>query len=991
MIDSRVIVSCAGSGKTQKLIDRLISLLTSGARPGEILIITFTNKAAAEIRARLLAALAQSSNTALADCRRRILLATEPADVLTVHTFHSWFLTLSQNRPWRKRGETLPQLRADTAVIFADSWRQFVMRAEQNPSSALATVLSELSPVAVRQMCAEFKNNRNAFAIHPPSSPPMADVVVLQTALQTAAANFAQHAAGDGAIFTKAQAAAQRLSEAATTAAEEKIYFFTATDEVRKNLQQNAVKNGYLPFLQALTEALQNILTAEEERRAEEFNHAALTVCADFDTEWRAVLAVRNEMTFDDLELDAHYMLRKKNMRGELARRLCVRYRHILIDEFQDTSPMQWQIVRGWLLDSHGTDEQPSVFIVGDAKQAIYGFRHGDWRLLGEAEDFLQTYYGAQKRPPEDTCYRCAENILAMVNATFNEHRLSGFRPHKIGDNKIGGRVEWHAWCAADKSVPSAHIRNPLITRAVGGDDVQTSRAAAVAAKVDDILRTWQIKDKNGETRACRPEDILILMPRLTHVAAQTDALAAKNIDCAVGGGALDSFECADVLDLIAVLLSPTRDYSLARVLKSPIFALSDETLMEIAAIDGESWWEKLQRHSAHSSRRARVLLKLWRRRAATTLLPAHDFLSRLFVQGAIVERYRAAVSPPLRRRVRDNLSRLLDLSLQMEGGARPLLSQFLYEIRRREFVAPPPSAVGVRLMTIHAAKGLQAPVTVLADADFSQSGGRGNSADILVHWSPDEAVPARFVVSLRRYRRAYGALKAEAQAREDRERANLLYVAMTRAEQGLVIFSPAEPKGVAAWLLAAMRQLSSPSDRATELTFGENMQIAAPSSPPSLSPVVGGAQVSVGYRQSHTAAAVYGEIRHQIMALLLSGAPQSAVRQLVAAEPAQWQEALHLADSPALKQLLKSSRAVLIERDFAVDGKIIRPDLVVVRDDAVWIVDYKTGAVAPASHRRQLENYRHAVVAEYPGRQIRLAVLDKHGNLHDLDKTVAE
>ncbi len=520
-------------------------------------------------------------------------------------------------------------------------------------------------------------------------------------------------------------------------------------------------------------------------------------------------------------------------------------------------------------------------------------------------------------------------------------------------------------------------------------DEKPARRARTVAAKTAEILREWRLPQKNGETQRCRPGDILILMPQLTHAAALTDALAAENISCAAAGGGdsfLDSFECADILDLIAVLLSPEREYSLARVLKSPLFSLSDDSLAEIAAAEGGSLWEKLRRHPAEHSRRARVLLEFWRRRAETSLLPAHDFLSRLFARGDVFARYRAASPPPMRSRVCENLSRLLDLSLQIAGGARPLLSQFLDEVRRvdretaRTETGVSPSAV--RLMSVHAAKGLESPVVILADADFVKAGGRGDPADIFADWPPSAAAPENFVVSLRRCRRAYSELKQKAKEAEERERANLLYVAMTRAERALIIFSSDEPADVAAPAYRAMQQLSSADG---EMVFGDSFRAAAaPDANPQ--PPAAAQTKRIGERETKTAAAVRGEIRHRVAALLISGIPPEIARKLVAAEDAQWREAETIASSPPLQKLLQNAAEVLVERDFCIGGEVLRPDLIVVRDDAVWIVDYKTGDANPARHRPQLENYRRAVAARYSALPIRLAILDIHGRMHCLD-----
>ena len=992
MSDSAVVVSCAGSGKTRKIINRLLELLGGGARPGEILIITFTNKAAAEIRLRLLRALARRAcdNPVLAACRRSILLAAEPADTLTVHTFHSWFLTLLQNRPWADIGG-VGDICADEEMLFDEAWRRWQRRAEQAPSAELQAVLSELSPPSLRQLCEDFKDKRNTWKLcetSPVGSQNDDAIAAAEKYLRATAAEFYQTARGSGALFAKAQGAAERLAVAGE-AADEQAAFMTKDGALLKNLHKNAGKHGYESSLQAVTAALGQKLTADEERQAEKFNAAALSVCADFDREWEAVKAARNEITFNDMELSVCDMLQEGAIHSILSHRLHVRYRHVLIDEFQDTSPLQWRIVRRWLHDAHGSDAQPSVFIVGDAKQAIYGFRHGDARLLGEAENFLRDYYAVKPRPPENTCHRCAPNILAVVNAVFDGDRMADFVSHQTGPGNAAlcGRVEWYSYSAASRRRGVARLRNPLTRPRPAADKVQESRAAAVADKVCDILRNWHVQDSSGRRR-CRPEDVLILMPNLTHAALQVEALAKIGVGCVATGrkiSFLDSFECADILDLIAVLLAPGRDYSLARVLKSPLFSMSDDTLAEIASGRTSSLWDGLQRYSGSAARRPRTLLKFWQRRAMTTLLPAHDFLSRLFAQGDIINRYRAAVAPSLRRRSGENLSRLLDLSLLVEGGARPLLSQFLADARQRrgELSKSPPVAHGVRLMSIHAAKGLQSPVVVLADADFLRDGGRGNSADILSEWHPAQAAPERFRVALRRHRRAGAELRERVKIRQEREQANKLYVAMTRAEQALVIFSPAEPKGVSEWLHRAMRALA-PESKAG-LIFGDTFLaggVHVPTAPLSSHPI----HEVIGERKVRTAAMVRGEISHKIIALLLSGVSLSQARRLVAAEPKLWDEAAAMVAAPPLQKLLRGSREVLIERDFAMDGDIIRPDLVIARNEAVWVVDYKTGNVAPARHQRQLAAYSRAVAVHYPGQPIRLAVLDIRGRLHCLD-----
>ncbi|MGI9297140.1 MAG: UvrD-helicase domain-containing protein, partial [Gammaproteobacteria bacterium] len=315
-IDNCVVVSCAGGGKTTKLIDRLMSLLRRGAAPGEILIITFTNKAAAEIRARLLAELEKAArdDSQMAALRRRILLSAAPADALSVHTFHGWFLTLLRHKPGGFF--TPPNVCDSVAAVFEESWRRWQRKAEIAPSAALKTVLRELTPAALRKMCEQFREHRAVYEICTPSpsvfSDPESDSSQDEERmreLRFAAGAFAKCFAGGGKTAADVRAAASRLASGETGPAEEKTYFLTAEDSVRSVLAKHAEKIGCVLQLQNIADALIDFFVREEQRRAKEFNSAALEVCEDFSREWDAVLRARNETTFDDLELRVRKML----------------------------------------------------------------------------------------------------------------------------------------------------------------------------------------------------------------------------------------------------------------------------------------------------------------------------------------------------------------------------------------------------------------------------------------------------------------------------------------------------------------------------------------------------------------------------------------------------------------------------------------------------------------------------------------------------------
>jgi len=174
-------------------------------------------------------------------------------------------------------------------------------------------------------------------------------------------------------------------------------------------------------------------------------------------------------------------------------------------------------------------------------------------------------------------------------------------------------------------------------------------------------------------------------------------------------------------------------------------------------------------------------------------------------------------------------------------------------------------------------------------------------------------------------------------------------------------------------------------------LTYGEefNKPVPGDSVPPPPTPKT--LTAPIGERHGDSAAAVRGENRHNIMALFLSGIPLEKAQRLIAAEPEQWKEAQTMFDSPRLQELLSLANSdekgeVLVEREFALNAEVIRPDLVLVSETEVWIIDYKTGRVIPERHLPQLQRYAQAVSPHYPGRECHLAILDVRGKFHPLE-----
>ena len=989
---SVVVVACAGSGKTHLLVGRIVRLLKAGAKPGEILAVTFTRKAAAEIHGRVL----ESLRAERPDIRRRILLAESPEDSLAVGTFHGWFLSLTAMRPWSENRRDPPRVGGDNNTpLLNEAWQNWLDA--ESDSNAARELARFITPDAIQKLLLQFAKNASPWRLRLRLCPGDSnsqneerDEKIARDKLRESAEKFARLAEGKGKIFESAQLAAQKFASGGCDGEALRAALLNAKNERRAKL--TATDDS---LTDDLVSALLEWMEREQTARAAVFSRAAMAAGAAFMRELDSVKARRHITGFDDLEFSAWEALARPGA-GEaeaLRYRLDCKYRHILIDEFQDTSPAQWQVVRAWLADAHGSDESPSVFIVGDPRQAIYYWRGGDPRLLDSAAEFLRKYYSAVP-VRQNTCRRCAPQILDAVNAAFDG--ADNFIPHESPADgwKIRGRVEWKVFEKESARADLPPMRDPLARSPGEAQDPMRARwAEHIAETTADVLKNWRI-----EGEPVREEDILILLRQFTHAGILLEKMAARGIRCAAGGAFLGAFECEDVLALASFLASPSRDIKLARALKSPIFSLTDDALRDIAlhaeAGRGKlSLWEKLRARADASPESARAVewLTKWRALAEKEHLPAHDLLSRIYREGEVVSRYLASVPEALRGRVSANLRALLDLALMMDGGRRPLLAQFLSGCERGEAEDEAQGVGGgVSILTAHKAKGLEASVVIVGDANFSEieSGGRGDSADILIDWPPESPAPDSFVVRPRSLPLAWRGLAkqdADAKLREDD---NILYVAMTRAKRALFLFAPGEKeRGPAARfnLFEKLAALPGAEGDASGGRVGDSYAAKTGEKDATMDAeeeIVSAESIPSGRELVRTKEQMDGEILHHLIALGLSGFSQDEMRRLLPAGTANPEELMEKAkrvlSSSDLRELLDGAE-IEVEANYADSRGIFRPDLVVRKNGETWVVDYKSGTSPLEDHKRQLRRYARALEAR------RAAILTAEGELREL------
>ncbi|MCK5772377.1 MAG: UvrD-helicase domain-containing protein [Thermoplasmata archaeon] len=467
-----------------------------------------------------------------------------------------------------------------------------------------------------------------------------------------------------------------------------------------------------------------------------------------------------NGLDLDDLITTALQLL--KDDRDGLVARLRTRYRYLLIDEFQDTDPRQWRMIEIlW-----GDGKECNLFIVGDPKQSIYGFRSADVRLFNRAKGLLEGMDDGDV-VSLDMNFRSRSEIMELVNLLFPEIFQEGsggwnvefhpLDPHRAG----GGKISFIG--VVDK--PSPELREGI----------------AVARTIKRAVREgWPVGE---EDRPLEVGDVAILIPARTGLRFYEEALRRENVPYQVykGKGFFERQEIFDVFQMVRFLAHPHDDVALASVLKGPIFRLSDDDLMRVSLSDGPTFREKLSKTAEFEN----VSGELERYINYGRSLPPHSSLYRILVESGMY----AAVGGS---RGGNNIDKLVELvSSEMDGvdmeEVAANLGRLLDEAPTEGEADPGAGNDKVTIMTVHASKGLEWPMVCVMGmhhemALFGRSG-------VALH--PERGV------SMKAYDPSDGSLvdppswiltRDEVREMEHQERKRLFYVACTRGRDHLVM-----------------------------------------------------------------------------------------------------------------------------------------------------------------------------------------------------------
>ncbi|NIP73928.1 MAG: UvrD-helicase domain-containing protein, partial [Gammaproteobacteria bacterium] len=793
------VMAAAGTGKTWLLVTRVVRLLLAGARPEGILAVTFTRKAAAEMLERLherLLAYAGADDDELNEALG--LIGLEPDEGLRARarrmyeellasprpprmtTFHSFCQEILQRFPLEADVPPGFELVDTAGPLEQQALDALYQEATTGPDGALGRALEELFDGCAgldntQKALTDFLHHRSDWwAFTDGANDPVArGVRSLLTALQVdperdyAAELFDERTRAGlnafGALLARHgtktnRGHAERLGEALGEARDElparerlkqiQTVFFTAKGERRRRgpgkTQQRSLGADGEARLLALHESLCERLEAVRDQiaRTDTFalTRAWYRAGQRLIEHFQRIKRERRWLDFIDLEWTTCCLVSDAESAHWIQYKLDRRIDHILVDEFQDTNPTQWRLLLPLLeeLAAGAGERARSVFLVGDDKQSIYGFRRADPRLLHSAGGWLRRRLGALTCPL-DHSRRSSPAIIECVNAVFARaplaERIGAFQAHDTHRGELWGRVELLPLVRAApqeerEASGDGGLRDPLLSPRVAVEDRRHyEEGRAIAERIGRLVaeRTPVVDDRI--VRPLRYGDVLILLRKRAPATALEQALRDAGIPyLGTGRGTLlESLEVSDMEALLSTLINPYDNLALAQVLRSPVFAADDADLVRLACAGDGTWRERLAEMAPglpddHPLHRAHRLLGSWETLAGR--VPVHDLLDRIYSEADLPSCYEAAFPRPLRPRVHANLARFIELALEVDSGRYPTLPGFLERLRqlkRHPLEAPdePPSLGGedrVRIMTVHGAKGLEAPVVWLAD-----------------------------------------------------------------------------------------------------------------------------------------------------------------------------------------------------------------------------------------------------------------------------------
>jgi len=1064
----------AGAGKTYTLANRVARLLLADSPPQKILCLTFTKAAAAEMQERLfrqlgewamlpdddlrdrIIAIGGEAHTDLAKARRLFAGALETPGGLKVLTLHAFCQILLSRFPLEaKIPPAFDVLDDQTAQEMIAQSRQRVLERAGSGDAALGAAVTRLVTetseatlnglleaavggdrrkldryfarvqdfaAAVRDQH-DLEENEDEDGIATSFCSELAREI---EQLRAAQAWLASGGKTDGEIAGHLAATLADLGNGFVAVGRALL---TGAGEPRKRLATKPLAEARPDLLNYLITLQERYCAAAERRkaaRAAALTQAALTVIDEMRDDYYLAKRLRGVLDYDDLIVETRNLLTRRGAAQWVLYKLDGGIDHVLIDEAQDTSPEQWEIVKKLTEEffaglGRERGHLRTIFAVGDEKQSIFSFQGADPTQFDiNRRHFAEVLAGAEQyfqEVPLVTSRRSAPEILSFVDTVFESEQAragltvsGGAIGHRAHREKARGGIEF--WPAL---VPE---EDEEVDYYAPVDTVQKeSPVARLAMQVADKIAGWLNSGARlpDHKRAIQPRDIMILLPRRQPFGGEVIRQLKLRYIPVAGADRVRLTEQIAAMDLMALgrfVLQREDDLNLAALLRSPLCGLGEEELFSLAHDrKGDLWSVLVSRQSNFATAHGFLAAMLERADYA----PPFEFYSHALTALGGREKLLARLG----QESADAIEEFLSLTLTHEQGHSPSLEGFLDWVERGEIEIKRDMERGrneVRVMTVHGAKGLEADIVILPDTT-SLPEPPSRKGHLLYHGDgvlfPLSNTDAPEIV-----KRA----KAEAEAEMLREHRRLFYVALTRARDRLYICGFENKKGVkqGSWYelakaaaerlgikvargdgeITTIGILDEDADTVEKAAFEKSalpawMAAPAPSEPASprlirpseaagLEPPTLSPRGNTRFRR--------GLVVHALLARLPEIAPDKrhalalryAKAQGVKDAEALVRETLAVLNDPAFADAFapgSQAEAGLVAelpelgKGARVNGRI---DRLAVTESQVLILDFKTNRPAPRDeaevpkvYRAQMALYRAAAARIFPGQRV--------------------
>lgn len=1060
----------AGSGKTRVLIDRVARLLLAGTEPQSILCLTYTKAAASEMQNRLfkrlgewamlddqaleqqLADLGETSCNELSTARTLFARAIEAPGGLKIQTIHSFCSAILRQFPLE--AGVSPQFReldeAGQASLLESVLNELAERGDAS-LGPVARIVSEQSldglaravaknriyfqrPLSWTAACQSFdidstltleKIQRDALDID--------DLAFLKEAARLLSTS---DSVNDKKLSGKLSKLPDTITENTLKILEGCLLDgpgatnpFSA--KVGRAVTKGFQKGPFQPYAHRLDQIIERIETACRKRRALDGATKTFAVhefAAAFLPAYEKAKADAGVLDFDDLIQKAGRLLTERSLEWVLYR-LDGGIEHILVDEAQDTSPLQWDVIDSLareITSGEGGRERRTIFVVGDKKQSIYSFQGADARVFDRMQTSLtQRLANGPTLVSRELLFsfRSSDAILATVDSVFDSDVDRGLGQdirHRAFHSSLPGRVD--LWPLAPKPEKEAKPEWYEPVDRTAADDPKVILANRIAETIRDMIGKETIPLQNGQSRKVRAGDFLILVQgrgalfdNIIRACKALDLPMAGADRLKIGG----ELAVKDLIALLSFLALQEDDLSLACALRSPLFGWSEKQLYDLAQGRAQKylWAELRERKDDYPETYSHL----------TALLRQVDFLRPYELLELILTQYdgRRKLLARLGPEAEDGINELLNQALDFERDNVPSLTAFLTRAQSEDIeIKRQSDASGnlIRVMTVHGAKGLESPIVILPDttrAEKAQSDPLILDSNNVPFWRMSTETIAD---TLR------GTVEMDRElARQERQR--LLYVAMTRAETWLIVCGAENermPKN--GWYLDVQAGLEANETQSIDTPFGQGWRLARGVWPTSstetpeksvteslefpaflrkealapnkrgitLSPSdLGGEKALGGSAREEEDALRHGRQIHRLLEFLPGTDRKLDTAGLILAageDPvdrtnieALFEEALgvidaypDLFDGSALSEV--DVAALLPTLGQRVSGTI---DKLIIEPGLVTIVDFKSNPVVPTKTEdvpegvlRQMGAYLEAVEAVFPDDEVRLKII---------------